>query len=71
MTADEMTVDVDVAEEQAEAPRNWENVANWVREHPRRMIVIALVLALPYLLICNGMAIMVFATMIGAGGCGG
>ena len=65
-------------EVQAEAPATVEpqtasprpSLGDWIAAHPRAVIITGLALALPYLLICTGMAGMIASSLLG-GGCGG
>ena len=43
----------------------------WVAAYPQGTFWLLVLLALPYLLLCNGLAIMVFLAALRSGGCGG
>jgi len=64
------TVPIPLGPHPSARPRNWENLSAAVQANPRRVIAVMVALAVPYLLICSGLAALVFMTMIGAGGCG-
>ena len=66
------------AEVSPEAPKTLEpqtasarpSLGDWIAAHPRAVIATGIVLALPYLLICTGMAGMIASSLL-SGGCGG
>ena len=45
-------------------------VEDWVRAHPRGLLVVGVLLALPYLVLCNGLAVFIVSSLL-TGGCGG
>jgi len=61
----ELEADVDV--EPGRTPR--EIVSAWAAEHSRGLLIALIVAALPYLIICNGMAILVVTGLLSSG-CG-
>jgi hypothetical protein len=42
----------------------------WAEENPKALLVALLVLAIPYLITCSGLAILMATTLVGGGGCG-
>lgn len=58
------------AEERTAQPRS-QGIIQLVETHPRGALITMLLLAVPYLLICTGMALMLVSGLLGSGGCGG
>lgn len=42
----------------------------WVHKHARTLFWVGVALAVPYLVICNGLAILVVTALLGGGNCG-
>lgn len=42
----------------------------WVQTHPRGMVIALVVVSLPYLILCNGLALFIVGSLL-SGGCGG
>jgi len=48
-----------------------DQVNDWIEANSRRVFWVAVVLALPYLVLCNALAITIASALLGAGGsCG-
>jgi hypothetical protein len=42
----------------------------WVQANARKLFIAVVVLAVPYLLLCNGMAIFIVSALFSSGSCG-